>query len=136
LTKAIGNGHQRARDLFRLGHPTGEAGDTADRRCGKTLAGLADDATDHRALVVALGIVLVAYEDTWSTDTWRRPSTADARYLMFLMTNGYTPAEVEQLVLGASIPASRQRPETGEAEVQRRRPSPLVGTDSAASVVM
>jgi hypothetical protein len=67
--------------------------------------------------VVALGIVLAAYEDTRSTDTWRRPSTADARYLMFLMTNGYTPAEVEQLVLSASIPASRQRPETGEAEV-------------------
>jgi ParB family chromosome partitioning protein len=75
-----------------------------DRRRGKTLTGLLDGASDNRALVVALGLVLAAYEDASSTDTWRRPSPADARYLMFLVTNGYTPSEVEQLVLGTPIP--------------------------------
>jgi hypothetical protein len=58
-----------------------------------------------RALVVALGVVLAAHEDAWTTDTWRHPSLADARYLTFLMANGYPPSDVEQLVLGAPIPA-------------------------------
>jgi ParB family chromosome partitioning protein len=103
LTKAFGNGHHRAHDLFRLGHLTGEADSPETRRTDRTLTDLLDNATDHRALVVVLGLVLGAYEDSWSTDTWRRPSTADARYLMFIVANGYSPSEVEQLVLGAPI---------------------------------
>jgi ParB family chromosome partitioning protein len=105
LDKALGNGHQRARDLFRLDHLADEADDTAAWRRGKTLTDLLDGVTGNRALVIALGIVLAAYEDAWSTDTWRHPDTADARYLMFLMANGYTPSDVEQLVLGAPIAA-------------------------------
>jgi ParB family chromosome partitioning protein len=85
LSRACGNGHHRARDLFRLNHLAGE---TPTRRDGKTLTGLLDDVTDNRALVVALGVVLAAYEDAWSTDTWRRPTAADPRYLTFLMSNG------------------------------------------------
>jgi ParB family chromosome partitioning protein len=114
LSRAFTNGNQRARDLFRLDHLTDEADDTADRRRGKTLTGLLDGASDNRALVVALGIILAAYEDTWSTDTWRRPSTADARYLMFLTTNGYNPSEVEQLVLGVPIPTDHESEEDTE----------------------
>jgi ParB family chromosome partitioning protein len=119
LSRAFTNGHQRARDLFRLDHLTGEADDTADRRPGKTLAALLDGTTDNRALVVALGIALAAYEDAWNTDTWRRPSPADARYLMFLTANGYQPSDVEQLILGAPIP-SASAPEDDEVEVSDR----------------
>jgi ParB family chromosome partitioning protein len=119
LSRAFTNGNQRARDLFRLDHLTDEADDTADRRRGKTLTGLLDGASDNRALVIALGIILAAHEDAWSTDTWRRPSPADARYLTFLTANGYTPAEVEQLVLGAPIP-SASAPEDDEVEVTDR----------------
>jgi ParB family chromosome partitioning protein len=103
LSHAFGNGHQRARDLFRLGHLTDEADDTAARRQGETLTDLLDGATDNRALVIALGIILATYEDAWTTDTWRRPSPADARYLTFLMANGYQPSDVERRVLGAPI---------------------------------
>jgi hypothetical protein len=43
------------------------------------------------------------------SDTWRRPTTADACYLMFLMTIGYTQSEVKQLILGAPArPTTRQ----------------------------
>jgi ParB family chromosome partitioning protein len=121
LSRAFTNGHHRAPDLFRLGHLTDEADGTVERRRGKTLTGLLDGASDNRALVVALGIVLAAYEDAWTTDTWRRPSAGDARYLMFLMTNGYTPSEVEQLILGAPIPTTDADPEadTGEASTDQ-----------------
>ncbi|MDQ1675045.1 MAG: ParB family transcriptional regulator, chromosome partitioning protein [Actinomycetota bacterium] len=121
LTRALTNGHHRARDLFRLGHLTDEPESTVDRRRGKTLTGLLDGASDNRALVVALGIILAAHEDTWTTDTWRRPSTANARYLTFLMTNGYTPAEVEQLVLGAAIPVTGadSEPDAEEADTDQ-----------------
>jgi ParB family chromosome partitioning protein len=115
LSRAFTNGSHRARDLFRLGHLTGEPDDTVQRRRGRTLTGLLDGASDNRALVVALGIVLAAYEDAWSTDTWRRPDTADTRYLMFLMANGYTPSDVERLVLGTPI-ATGDEPEEDTEE--------------------
>jgi ParB family chromosome partitioning protein len=114
LTKAFGNGHHRARDLFRLYCLTEQPD---DRRRGNTLTDLLDGASDNRALVVALGIVLAAYEDSWNTDTWRHPTAADARYLMFLTANGYEPSDVEQLVLGAPIPPTTGEPEDGEGEV-------------------
>jgi ParB family chromosome partitioning protein len=114
LTRAFGNGHQRARDLFRLDCLTEQPDDR--RRGGNTPADLLDGASDNRALVVALGIVLAACEDSWNTDTWRRPTTADARYLMFLMANGYTPSEVEQLILGALIPTTGVEPEIDAEE--------------------
>jgi ParB family chromosome partitioning protein len=120
LTRACGNGHHRARDLFRLGHLTDETDAPETRRGRRTPADLLDNATEARALVVALGIVLAAHEDTWDTDTWRHPSTADARYLTFLMGNGYTPAEVEQLVLGAPIAAPTNESEDDEVEVTDR----------------
>jgi ParB family chromosome partitioning protein len=119
LTRACGNGHHRARDLFRLGHLTDETDAPDTRRGRRTPADLLDGATDARALVVTLGIVLAAHEDTWTTDTWRHPTPADARYLTFLTTNGYTPAEVEQLVLGAPIP-SASASEDDEVEVTDR----------------
>jgi hypothetical protein len=63
-----------------------------------------------------VGLVLAAYEDAWSADTWRRPSPADARYLMFLMANGYNPSEVEQLILGAPIYTTGAEPQVDAEE--------------------
>jgi ParB family chromosome partitioning protein len=117
LTRACGNGHHRARDLFRLGHLTDETDAPETRRGRRTPADLLDNATDARALVITLGLVLAAHEDTWTTDTWRRPSPADARYLTFLTANGYTPAQVEQLVLGAPIAAPTNESDDDEVEV-------------------
>ncbi|MDT7786925.1 MAG: ParB family transcriptional regulator, chromosome partitioning protein, partial [Pseudonocardiales bacterium] len=117
LSRACGNGHHRARELFRLGHLTDETDAPETRRGRRTPADLLDNATEARALVVTLGLVLSAHEDVWTTDTWRRPSTADARYLMFLTANGYTPAQVEQRVLGAPIPAPTDESEDDEGEV-------------------
>jgi ParB family chromosome partitioning protein len=120
LTKAWGNGHHRARDLFRLGHLTDETDAPETRHGRRTPADLLDGATDARALVVTLGLILAAHEDTWTTDTWRHPTAPDARYLMFLMTNGYIPAEVEQLVLGAPIAAPTDEDAADEGEVTDR----------------
>jgi ParB family chromosome partitioning protein len=117
LSRACGNGHHRARELFRLGDLTDETDAPETRRGRRTPADLLDNATEARALVVTLGLVLAAHEDTWTTDPWRRPGPADARYLMFLMANGYTPAEVEQLVLGAPIAAPTNESDDDEVEV-------------------
>jgi ParB family chromosome partitioning protein len=111
LSRAFSNGGRRARDLFRLDPDTDEPNNV---RSGKTLTDLADGATDARALVVALGLVLAAHEDAWTTDTWRRPTPADARYLGYLVANGYQPSEVEQLVLGTPLPGPDQDPPDGD----------------------
>lgn len=52
-------------------------------------------ATDARALLISLVIVLAAYEDGTRVDTWRSPMSADRRYFGWLADNGYPLSEVE-----------------------------------------
>ncbi len=54
-------------------------------------------ATDARALLISLVVVLAAYEDGTRVDTWRSPMSADRRYFGWLAENGYPLSEVEAL---------------------------------------
>lgn len=59
-------------------------------------------ATDARAQVIALAIVLCAYESATDVQTWRKPTAQWAtRYFTLLKDLGYGLADVEQLVLAA-----------------------------------
>ena len=58
-----------------------------------------DKATDHRATMVALTVILAAYETATDVTTWRNASNGTARYLTFLETCGYTLSDVERLCL-------------------------------------
>jgi ParB family chromosome partitioning protein len=64
------------------------------------LAGSAADATDARAQVIALAVVLGDIEEATSTDTWRHSSDTVRRYFAFLVANGYELADVEKLAAG------------------------------------
>ncbi len=71
------------------------------------LAGTAEKATDSRAQVIALGIILAALEGSITREAWRTPQPCDKRYFRFLITLGYQPSDVEQLVLGQREPRRR-----------------------------
>ncbi|WP_224404136.1 hypothetical protein [Pseudonocardia sp. ICBG1034] len=52
-----------------------------------------------RATMLALALVLAAYEDGTTRDSWRNPTPATRRYFAQLRDWGYALADVEQLVL-------------------------------------
>lgn len=67
---------------------------------GKDIAALAAKATEARAQVLTLALVLAAQESRMVKDAWRsKPRNAD-RYLSFLMGQGYTLAAVEEIITG------------------------------------
>jgi ParB family chromosome partitioning protein len=68
----------------------------ADVRTGELL----DHATDGRAQVVALGLVLGTMESLTSKSAWRSPLSESKDYLQFLAANGYGLSPVEQIVTG------------------------------------
>jgi ParB family chromosome partitioning protein len=96
-TRMAAERFETARDL--LGIEVTDTGWGAERRSiGKAIA----DASDDRAQVIALGIVLGAVEETIDVRTWRRPSPEAARHLSQLQTWGYGPSEIEQTVIAAN----------------------------------
>ncbi|MCD2135945.1 ParB N-terminal domain-containing protein [Rhodococcus qingshengii] len=67
---------------------------------GKDVAVLAAKATEARAQVLTLALVIAAKECRMVKDAWRsKPRGAD-RYLSFLMGQGYTLAAVEEIITG------------------------------------
>ena len=64
------------------------------------IAAAVDGATDARAVVIILGVVLGDIEENTGTHTWRTPSDTVRRYLGFLAANGYALSDVEQLAVG------------------------------------
>ncbi len=57
-----------------------------------------DEATsERRAQVVAVAVLLAAYEADTGTHSWRSPNSATARYLRYLEANGYELSDVERL---------------------------------------
>lgn len=67
---------------------------------GKDIAALAAKATEARAQVLTLALVIAAQESRMVKDAWRsKPRGAD-RYLSFLMGQGYTLAAVEEIITG------------------------------------
>ncbi|MFF1946755.1 ParB/RepB/Spo0J family partition protein [Rhodococcus qingshengii] len=67
---------------------------------GKDIAAMAAKATEARAQVLTLALVLAAQECRMVKDAWRsKPRGAD-RYLSFLTGQGYTLAAVEEIITG------------------------------------
>lgn len=73
------------------------------------LAGLIDKATEARAQVLSLALVLAGYEDDTHTGSWRSVNAGTRRYLTFLGDCGYTPSDVERRACGEQpLPYSDQ----------------------------
>jgi ParB family transcriptional regulator, chromosome partitioning protein len=88
LTSKISGGHTLACEL--LGLSQGR----------ETLEEAMSKASDGRAQVIALALVLSAYEDHTSVETWRRSTSEDREYLSRLIEWGYEPSDIEAGVLG------------------------------------
>lgn len=68
----------------------------------------AGEATDARAQLIALVVVLAAYEDGTRVDTWRAALTSDRRYFGWLAANGYPLSDVEALAGTAESKTERK----------------------------
>jgi ParB family chromosome partitioning protein len=86
-------GHQLAADLLGCAPFTGYGRNPA-------VAGLVGEASDARAQVLTLALVLAGYEDATHTGSWRQVNQGTARYLTFLAACGYGPADVERRACG------------------------------------
>jgi len=101
LTQALTGSHRLAGVL--LGCPEQPAG---YGRGAAGVLGLLEGASERRAEVVTLALVLAAYEDATGKHSWRHVDPATARYLQFLTDAGYTPSAVERLASGHQPPAA------------------------------
>jgi ParB family chromosome partitioning protein len=86
LCSSLGQGHQLAAQLLGL-----------DGKHAITDALAA--AADGRAQVITLALILGAYEEHTSTDTWRTPKDSDRHYLTALTGWGYQPSDIENHVI-------------------------------------
>jgi len=64
------------------------------------LAVLIDRASELRAQVLSLAVVLAGYEDATHAGSWRHVDPATRRYLTYLAEGGYTLADVERRACG------------------------------------
>lgn len=55
-----------------------------------------------------IALVCACYEKTIAKDSWRSPSQTHRDYLNQLATWGYTPSEVEQIILESGKPAEEE----------------------------
>ncbi|SEJ78737.1 chromosome partitioning protein, ParB family [Arthrobacter sp. yr096] len=63
-----------------------------------------------------VALVCAGYESTIAKDSWRRPSQSHRDYLNQLVTWGYTPSEVEQIIIDSGKPAEEDTAEEDTAE--------------------
>jgi len=92
LTKAIETGHHLACDLLGTAAPaTGY---------GRRPVLVDDKTTGPRAQVLALVLLLAAYEEATGTHSWRNVSPDIARYLRWIEANGYVLSDVERRACG------------------------------------
>jgi ParB family chromosome partitioning protein len=68
--------------------------------CRDAITAAIEAASDGRAQVIALALVLGAFEEHTTTETWRTPKDCDQRYLAALTRWGYQLSDVENLILG------------------------------------
>lgn len=86
----------------------------------------AERATDARAQVLALAFVLAALEARLDLSSWQRCEVLTGRYLDFLVANGYTLSDVEQLCLPKPKPSTNRR--TTKAATVTQLPAAAAGT--------
>ncbi|HEY3630588.1 MAG TPA: ParB/RepB/Spo0J family partition protein [Jatrophihabitantaceae bacterium] len=116
----LGRGiHEIRRGMERSHHLAAELLGLDPAKGRDVIAASAADATDARAQVLALAVVLGDIEEATSTDTWRHSSDTVRRYFAFLVANGYELADVEKLA-------------AGQAKRRRSAARGNVGSDTAA----
>ena len=104
LTQALTDGHKLAHELFGLEKSTYGRRSTA-------LADMVDKAALARAELIALALVLAAYEERLTDKSaWRGAGADTARYLRYLQNNGYELAAIELRACGEPQP----EPETAD----------------------
>jgi ParB family chromosome partitioning protein len=91
LRRAMERSHQLAATLLGLDHSKGQR---------DVIATASAVATDARAVVIALAVVLGDIEESTGPHTWRNPSDTIRRYFGFLAENCYALSDVEQLAAG------------------------------------
>lgn len=96
LRRAMESGNALASTLLGLGD-AGGYGYYSGRP--NPIAEAARSGSAARATMLALALVLAAYEDGTTRDSWRNPTPATRRYFAQLRDWGYALADVEQLVL-------------------------------------
>lgn len=102
LRNALVEGHKVAHDLLGLTATTSpaERGSAVDRALGQ--------ASEARAQVIALTIVLAAAEEGMVPDRWRVVHPAAVRYLRFIESQGYGLSHVEQRACGQKSAGKRK----------------------------
>lgn len=98
LSKAMQEGHRVGAAL--VGVELVNAGYVPNRQ---PLIEAIETATDARAQVVALAIVLGAYEEQTGVYSWRSVNRGTRRYFAALESWGYALSDVERLVLGEPV---------------------------------
>ena len=100
---------------------TGEGNMTEGRELAAKLLGLpasagitpaAATATDNRAQVIALALVLGAYEAAMDVQTWRQSQWSQARicrYFQFIEANGYPLDDIERKAAGIPKPKATRK---------------------------
>lgn len=112
VTSALTGGNRLAHDL--LGLP--DRAPTLGRRA-PAMVELVGKASDERAQMIALGLLLAAYEEATSRNSWRTVSDSTTRYLRYLEANGYELSTVELRACGESpLPATDANPATLAAD--------------------
>ncbi|MEU7802680.1 ParB N-terminal domain-containing protein [Micromonospora arborensis] len=96
ITQALTYGNKLAAEMFGLG----EKGVSVYGRRSTALTDTIDKAKEPRALMISLGLILAAYEDSLTRQSWRSVNEATARYLHFLEEQGYKLSHVEKRATG------------------------------------
>jgi len=99
LTQALTYSHRLGRVLFGCPETPATYG-----RGSAVIAGLLDGATERRAEMVTLGMVLAAFEDNTGKLSWRNVDPSTAAYLRFLAEHGYGLSDVEWLACETPLP--------------------------------
>ncbi|HCT80688.1 MAG TPA: hypothetical protein DGG94_05195 [Micromonosporaceae bacterium] len=99
VSDAISDGNKLAMELLGL-WAQGTAKARYKRDASDELAAQLAKATDARAQVITLGMLLAAYEAKTGKHSWRNTDQPTARYLLFLEANGYELSKVELRACG------------------------------------
>lgn len=123
LSRALSRAHPLATELL---------GTEADPLEPAQLTAMIGTASEPRAQMLVLVLVLAAYEDTLDVHTWRFPIPSTRRYLATLEQWGYTLAPIERTV-AHSATASEPNPADTDTPSTEFTPTPDVTESQAAA---